>query len=213
GPDGIDSGSPHIHAITSEAYYVLEGEGLVEFNDLEKGFYTMPLKKGQFLQFSPCVMHRLINKGHLEILGIMGNAGLAENGDARIYFGRAVDEDSETYQNIVNLPKNEGLEGALKRRDLATKGYQELIQLWETDQSAYFQELKRFISKHQQFVHENQERFLPFIESGPMAWGHSAENLMKEAPTDLRHNNLVSDLIKEDYLYGMCGTLKVIHPN
>ncbi|MEN6310678.1 MAG: cupin domain-containing protein, partial [Acidobacteriota bacterium] len=92
-PDGLNSGSPHVHAVTDEGYYVMSGSGRVEFNDLEHGLRTVELAPGRYLQFPPGVLHRLVNTDHLVILVVRGNAGLAERGDARIYFGRDVDGD------------------------------------------------------------------------------------------------------------------------
>src|SRR5688572_4904008 len=81
-PDGLYSGCPHVHAVTDEGYYVLRGRGAVEFHDLEHGYRRMALETGQYVHFPPLVMHRLISEGDLAILGMMGNAGLAERGEA-----------------------------------------------------------------------------------------------------------------------------------
>lgn len=143
-PDGKFSGCPHMHAVTDEGYFVLKGQGAVEFHDLEHGYRRMPLEPGQYVHFSPLVMHRLISDGELVILGMMGNAGLAEAGEARIYFGPKIDEDAEAFAKCVGLPKALGLEGALQRRDKAVEGYLGLMKLWEDDRDAYFKELKRF---------------------------------------------------------------------
>ena len=91
-PDGLNSGSPHVHGVTDEAYYVLCGSGRVELHDLTHGFRTVDLKPSDYLQFPPCALHRIISTHKLVILAVMGNAGLAERGDARIYFGKAVDD-------------------------------------------------------------------------------------------------------------------------
>jgi uncharacterized cupin superfamily protein len=40
-PDGQHGGSPHIHSVTEEAYYVTKGTGWVELHDLERGFRRM----------------------------------------------------------------------------------------------------------------------------------------------------------------------------
>ena len=77
-------------------------------------------------------MHRLISDGDLIILGMMGNAGLAERGEARIYFGADVDADSKRFEELMSLPKRLGLEGALQRRDAAVAGYQKLMDLHRT---------------------------------------------------------------------------------
>jgi mannose-6-phosphate isomerase-like protein (cupin superfamily) len=111
-PDGLMSGSPHVHAVTDEGYYVLSGSGRVELHDLKDGFRSVDLLPGRYLQFPPGVLHRLVSTNHLVLLVVMGNAGLAEQGDARIYFGRAVDDDPAEYARLVGLAKAKGLEGA-----------------------------------------------------------------------------------------------------
>ncbi len=42
-PDGRMSGSPHVHAVTDEGYYVISGKGAVELHDLTNGFRTVDL--------------------------------------------------------------------------------------------------------------------------------------------------------------------------
>ena len=92
-PDGLMSGSPHVHAVTDEGYYVVSGKGRVELHDLKDGFRSVDLLPGRYVQFPPGVVHRLVNADRLVLLVVMGNAGLAERGDARIYFGKKVDDD------------------------------------------------------------------------------------------------------------------------
>src|SRR5689334_13939770 len=147
-PDGKFSGCPHVHAVTDEGYFVLEGRGAVEFHDLTNGFRSLTLEPGQHVHFPPLVMHRLISDGDLIILGMMGNAGLAERGEARIYFGREVDADPSKFEALVSLPRRLGLEGALQRRDAGVAAYQQFMNLWHADRDAYFAELRRFIDLH-----------------------------------------------------------------
>jgi mannose-6-phosphate isomerase-like protein (cupin superfamily) len=135
-PDGCFSGCPHVHAITDEAYFVLQGSGSVEFHDLACGYRSVPLSPGQYIHFPPMVMHRLISRGDLVILGIMANAGLAERGEARIYFGADVDEDRARFDELVSLPRRLGLDGALERRDASVRAYQQLMRLWNEDRDA-----------------------------------------------------------------------------
>ena len=213
-PDGKQSGCPHIHAISSEAYYVLEGTGQVELHDLEKGGYNIDLRVGTYLQFPANVMHRLVNHQGLVILGIMSNAGLAENGDARIYFGREIDEDPSAYAAATGLVAN-GLEGALDRRDLAVKGYTELLQLWDNDRDAYFAELKRFIDAHQEHVRSNPDKFAPYIAHGPRAWAERTEQMLDGEINAPAGEEILRNLPGDEPLLGMCGTLHPImsdHP-
>jgi mannose-6-phosphate isomerase-like protein (cupin superfamily) len=208
GPDGLTTGCPHVHGICAEAYYVLEGSGHVELHDLERGLYRVDLEPGAYLQFPPNVMHRLVSEDGLVILGIMSNAGLAENGDARIYFGKAIDTDTEAYNAAVGLV-TKGLMGALERRDLAVKGYQELLQLWKDDRDAYFEELDRFMRLHRENVESDPSKYLPYVEQGPKGWGHHTESLLTGTTEDKSGNPVIRDLPEGEPRFGMCG---ILHP-
>lgn len=208
-PDGKQSGCPHMHGICSEAYYVTGGKGYVELHNLEQGFHTVALEAGGYFQFPPLTLHRLVNLGSLEILGIMSNAGLAENGDARIYFGREVDCDNDRYAAGVALVAM-GLEGALARRDLAVSGYCTLMELWEGDREAYFLELKRFIDVHLDTVSKNQERFLSYIEQGPKKWAAISQGLLEANSYVSLGPELSQPYLSENPRLGMCGLLQPV---
>ena len=47
------SGSPHIHAVTDEGYYVMSGKGSVELHDLANGFRTVELLRQAGTSSSP----------------------------------------------------------------------------------------------------------------------------------------------------------------
>lgn len=215
-PDGQQSGCPHVHAICAESYYVLEGRGHVELHDLERGMYCTELETGTYLQFPPSVLHRIVSDDGLVILGIMSNAGLAENGDARIYFGKETDTDPEAYQTAVGLVAK-GLEGALERRDLAVKGYLPLVRLWEEDREAYFEELKRFIDLHVKTVEADPDKYQPYIETGPKGWGRHTEELLRGGArptqtggTPVTHEMpVIRNTPGSTHHFGMCG---ILHP-
>jgi mannose-6-phosphate isomerase-like protein (cupin superfamily) len=181
-PDGKMSGSPHVHAVTDEGYYVIGGRGQVELHDLENGFRTVDLEPGRYLQFPPGTLHRLVNTDRLVILVVMGNAGLAERGDARIYFGKAVDEDPDELARLTGLAKTKGLEGALDRRDAAIRAYMRLVDLWMKDQPAYYMELARFIRVHLQAAAYEVSSFGRAVEAGPMAWGLRFRKRLESLP-------------------------------
>lgn len=208
-PDGQQSGCPHLHAICAEAYYVLEGRGHVELHDLERGMYVVELEAGTFLQFPPRVLHRIVSEDGLVILGIMSNAGLAENGDARIYFGPETDADPEAYGTAVGLV-SKGLEGALERRDLAVNGYLPLLELWESERDAYFKELERFIRLHVEAVEADPDKYQPYIEAGPKGWGLHTEELLKGAGDPTQQDGpVVKNVPAKEHHLGMCG---ILHP-
>jgi hypothetical protein len=156
------------------------------------------------------VLHRIINDGGLEILGIMSNAGLSERGEARIYFGQAVDDDPAAYQRLVNLPKSKGLEGALERRDAAVAAYQQLLALHDNDRMAYRAELERFSRVHGEACRKDQAEYAAVIESGPVRWADEALDRLENLPAtpvtrDIRHNRA-----KATTTFGMCGLLKPV---
>lgn len=173
GPDGVQAGCAHIHALTDEAYFGIAGEGAIELHDIEKGFRKIAISKGTYVQFGPGILHRSVCTNSLEVVALMGNAGLAERGDARIYFGAEVDADASEYERLNGLVAN-GLGGALERRDASTWAYQKLIALWENDKAVYRSELERFFNLHKASIAENAAQFLPAIKGGPVRSGEVA---------------------------------------
>lgn len=209
-PDGKMSGSPHVHAVTDEGYYVIGGRGRVELHDLENGFRTVDLEPGRYLQFPPGTLHRLVNMDRLVILVVMGNAGLAERGDARIYFGRAVDEDRAEYDRLAGLAKAKGLEGALDRRDAAVRAYMGLLELWTKDRPAYHAELARFIRVHMQAAARNVSDLGRAVEAGPTAWGLRFRKRLEMLPGGAVEAGPVIHIPSGETTLGMCGVLRPV---
>lgn len=211
-PDGKYSGCPHVHAICSEAYYVVEGQGYVELHDLDSGFQTVELETGTYFQFPPNTIHRIVCHEKLVILGIMSNAGLAENGDARIYFGPAIDQDPIAYKKAVDLVQN-GLDGALERRDIAVRGYLDLLKFWNANRDDYYSELKRFIDLHNTTVRTTPEALEPYIENGPRAWARAATSSLSGNAKDTKGMTVINKLPTGKPRLGMCGTLQPVQAN
>jgi mannose-6-phosphate isomerase-like protein (cupin superfamily) len=209
-PDGLNSGSPHVHAVTDEGYYVLGGRGRVELHDLRYGFRTVELTPGRYLQYPPGVLHRLVSTDHLVLLVVMGNAGLAEHGDARIYFGKKVDENPPEFARLVGLAAAEGLEGALKRRDAAVRAYLGLLDLWAKDRPAYFAELKRFIGVHMEAAAGLRADFSRAVESGPVSWGEKFLRRVADLPMSREGSAPLLYVPPEQTTLGMCGILKPV---
>jgi mannose-6-phosphate isomerase-like protein (cupin superfamily) len=209
-PDGLMSGSPHVHAVTDEAYYVLGGRGRVELHDLASGFRSVELRPGLYLQFPPGTLHRLVNDGRLVILAIMGNAGLAERGDARIYFGQAVDDDPDEYARLVGLARAQGLEGALERRDAAVRAYAGFVGLWSKDRQSYFKELGRFIDVQRKAAARFRPSFLEAIETGPLAWGEHGRRRVAALPEAVPEAGPVVHVPPAAQTLGMCGLLRPV---
>ncbi len=133
-PDGVGragSGSPHLHTVSAEAYVVLSGRGAVHTLG-PAGFAEQPLGPGDVVRFDPGVVHRAVNDGDLEVLVVMGNAGLPEAGDAILTFPADVLADPAAYRAAALLPgpgatDDELAAAARRRRDLALEGYAELL--------------------------------------------------------------------------------------
>lgn len=209
-PDGVHSGSPHVHAVTDEGYYVLAGKGRVELHDLDRGYRVVELRVGTYLQFPPGSVHRLVNDGGLTILVAMGNAGLPERGDARIYFGRAVDENPAEYARLAGLAKEKGLAGALDRRDAAVKAYQSLLALWRTDRTSYRAELGRFLEVHRKTMAADRGKLAAGVASGPVAWGELGLRRVKVLPEALAGRGPLVHEPGGETVLGMCGILKPV---
>ncbi len=212
GPDGVHAGCAHVHALTPEAYFGVSGEGAIELHDLEKGYRRVPITKGTFVQFPPGTLHRSVSTDHLEVLAVMGNGGLAERGDARIYFGKDVDDTPGEYERLRTLVKS-GLDGAMARRDASARAYGVLMDLWETDKAAYTAELARFIDTHRLAIAGKAPVFKQAILDGPFAAGEQALDHLAALSGATAKSDLLTgraDIAETDVIFGMCGTLRQI---
>jgi mannose-6-phosphate isomerase-like protein (cupin superfamily) len=129
-PDGLHGGSPHVHLSCTEAYFVVAGTGAVQTLS-RGGFAEIPLAPGSLLWFTPGVVHRLVNRGRLEIVIVMQVATLPEAGDCLLSFPDDVLADEASYRaaaahdprGSVGAPDEEA---ARRRRDLAVTGFNAL---------------------------------------------------------------------------------------
>jgi mannose-6-phosphate isomerase-like protein (cupin superfamily) len=212
GPDGVHGGCAHIHALTPEAYFGLSGEGAIELHDRKVGLVRQKITKGTFVQFPPGTLHRSISTDQLEVMAIMGNGGLPERGDARIYFGRDVDETPGEYEKLRDLVQT-GLDGALRRRDFSSLAYARLIKLWRKDKLAYFAELDRFDQVHRESIADKSGKFREAIENGPVRSGQLAlDNLDTLVDTSVVGRGAISmrEVTEKEQVFGMCGLLRQI---
>jgi mannose-6-phosphate isomerase-like protein (cupin superfamily) len=207
-PDGRHSGCAHVHAVTDEAYFVLAGTGAIELHDLERGFRSVPLAPGSYVQFAPGTLHRAVNNGGLVVLAIMGNAGLAERGDARIWFGAEADADPDLYQQLWTLPARKGLEGALERRDRSVSAYMQLLRLWESDRDAYRSSLSAFIDLHARAMAPLRARFQNVVAHGPAIWLQAALARIDGLPMLSETPQAARVGCEEMPRLGMCGLLR-----
>jgi mannose-6-phosphate isomerase-like protein (cupin superfamily) len=130
GPDGLRGGSPHVHLVCSEAYLVLDGEGAVQTIG-PAGFAETPVECGSLLWFTPGLVHRLINRGDLEIVVLMQIATLPEAGECILSFPDDVLRDRRAYLEAAAHDPGRSVgavddDAARRRRDLAVVGFNEL---------------------------------------------------------------------------------------
>mgnify|MGYP001216175161 FL=1 len=119
-PDGQRGGTPHMHLLCSEMYFVLAGSGAVEVID-RNGFSRVELQHYSAFLFSPGTIHRLINpNGDLELLVIMANSGLPERGDNVVTFETDLLADQAAYDAAMRVTT---LDEAYTRRDRGVRGF------------------------------------------------------------------------------------------
>ncbi len=141
GPDGQRGGTPHMHLLCSEMYFVLSGSGFVEMIDWQ-GFSRHPLQAHTALIFSPGTLHRLINpEADLELFIIMQNSGLPERGDNVVSFSSDILSSHARYQKAMKVSN---LEEALFRRNQGVEGFLELKAAFATSLAEGQQALKAF---------------------------------------------------------------------
>jgi mannose-6-phosphate isomerase-like protein (cupin superfamily) len=120
-----DGGTPHLHTVSTEAYVVTGGTGVLQTLDTT-GLHETPLAAGSTVWFTPGTIHRAINHGDLQVLVIMSNAGLPEAGDAVMTFPTEIVADPDRYRAAARLDGDPG-DAARRRRDLAVEGFQRLV--------------------------------------------------------------------------------------
>jgi len=212
GPDGVRAGCAHVHAITPEAYFGVAGTGAIELHDPVYGFRRQAIRKGTFVQFPPGTLHRSVSTDNLEVLAVMGNGGLAERGDARIYFGRQADETPGEYERLRDLVKT-GRDGALARRDASARAYGDLLRLWDMDRDAYRAELARFLGVHRRFLANRADALRAVVDEGPVKVAEQAlHNLAHLASDDGAEGFAVAttETFDRDETFGMCGMLRQV---
>jgi mannose-6-phosphate isomerase-like protein (cupin superfamily) len=126
-PDGVRSGSAHVHLSCTEGYVVIGGRGRLQTLS-PAGFQEIDLYPQQVVWFTPGVIHRLVNDGDLTIIIVMQNGGLPEAGDCVLSLPDYYLSDRSRYREKADLPAPEhGHEvvdsHARQRRDLSVTGF------------------------------------------------------------------------------------------
>ncbi|MFG1696191.1 cupin domain-containing protein [Nonomuraea sp. NPDC049309] len=124
--DGLEGGTPHLHTASTEAYVVIGGEGALQTLDA-RGLRETELRPGTTVWFTPGTIHRAVNRGGLEVVVVMSNAGLPEAGDAVMTFPPDVVADPGRYREAATLPATDAEEAVRRRRELAVEGFLRLV--------------------------------------------------------------------------------------
>ncbi|MGP3911656.1 cupin domain-containing protein [Nonomuraea sp. 10N515B] len=120
--DGLEGGTPHVHIASTEAYVVVGGHGALQTLDAN-GLKETELSAGSTVWFTPGTIHRAINRGGLDVLVVMSNAGLPEAGDAVMTFPPEIVADPDRYREAATLPADNVEEAVTRRRELAVEGF------------------------------------------------------------------------------------------
>ena len=210
-PDGLCGGSPHMHLASTECYVVTGGRG--ELHTLDPGGpRETPLSKGSVVWFTPGTIHRAVNHGGLEVLVVMGNAGLPEAGDAVMTFPADVVADPERYAAAATLPIDSPAsraEAAARRRDLAVEGF---LVLRDAARAGDFGPLQEFHAAAARLVQGRAAGWTGIVERGPAAQAaHSLEVTRALAAGDAGHLSAAAvsqaPPLEGERGFGMCGRL------
>ena len=182
GPDGLHSGAPLIHAVFDEGFYAVSGSGRIELHDVHRGFRSINLSPGRYVQVPPCTLYRLISSDHLVVLSLAAARAPAEADDTRIYFGKDVDVNPAEYDRLNGLAAKNGLEGALARRDEAVRAYMFFASLWKVDKPTYFMELERFVGRQLDAAGPKRAGLDKAVAEGPAAWVARYQARVKDLP-------------------------------
>lgn len=217
-PDGLAGGTPHLHTACTEAYWVVAGTGAVQ-TLTTSGYQEVPLDPGAFVWFTPGTIHRLVNRGDLEILVLMQNAGLPEAGDMVITFPAEVLASSEAYAEVATLPELERTtagsgDAARARRDRAVPTFVELRDATEAGDSA---PLRAFHEAAARLVQPSIADWTKRWRDGPLREVEHTGDLLRalaEGDPDHLADAAVHHLPPpdEERRMGCCGTLGTFLP-
>ncbi|MEV4564412.1 cupin domain-containing protein [Nonomuraea sp. NPDC049419] len=207
--DGLEGGTPHLHTASTEAYVVIGGQGTLQTLDAG-GLRETELLPGTTVWFTPGTIHRAVNRGGLEVVVVMSNAGLPEAGDAVMTFPPHVVADPARYRAAATLPSADVEEAVRRRRELAVEGFLRLVDGGPGALRAFYDSAVALVRDRagewrgiwERTVAEETRRtsaVLDALERGD--GGHLLDAALMESPTEER--------------WGMCGRLRahdVTHP-
>jgi mannose-6-phosphate isomerase-like protein (cupin superfamily) len=171
GPDGQCGGTPHLHLACAELYLGLRGSGVAEFLT-PAGPQRVPLGEGVAVQFTPGTVHRLVNgPDPLEILVVMENGRLNEEGDVVFAFPDEDLADTEVYHKLADVgpPAAPDPVAVQRRRDRAVTGFVERMREFEADRRRGRASLEALYRRGTELVRARAKHWPEVVEAGPAA--------------------------------------------
>lgn len=162
--DHEHGGSPHVHLASAECYVVIGGRGRLQTLD-HRGPGEHRLEPGDVVWFTPGTIHRAVNDGGLRVLVLMQNSGLPEAGDAVMTFPPEY-LDPSRYADAASTLDDLGRpseERARARRDLALRGYGELLDQFRRGDTEALEEFYRAAAA---LTAPNLRRWTQLVEEG-----------------------------------------------
>jgi mannose-6-phosphate isomerase-like protein (cupin superfamily) len=212
-PDGQISGTPHVHLLCTEMYFVLQGSGAVELID-KNGFSTVELLPHSTLIFSPGTIHRLINPNqNLELL-VIEQSGLPEYGDNIVCF---TNEWLESDSRFAEAMRVKSLEDAYLRRARGVEGFLQLKTAFSESLSVGQEALGRFYQLALQRTSHLHSKWKNVITDGALAEAQNAlGNVISLNSGDISHLFESQQYLIQTAEYsklGCCGHLSRMSDN
>ncbi|GIE33649.1 hypothetical protein Ait01nite_066940 [Actinoplanes italicus] len=195
-------GTPHLHTVSTEAYVVIGGSGLLRTLD-SGGLRETPLSAGTTVWFTPGTIHRAVNHGDLDVVVIMSNAGLPEAGDAVMTFPAEIVADPERYRAAARLDGDPDL-AVRRRRDLALEGFEQLV---EAAGKGDPEPLERFYEAAAALVRPALGGWRAIVEAATDRAVDLVDALEQGDGDHLRRSGLRAAAPSDPRRWGMCGRL------
>ncbi|MEU4626733.1 cupin domain-containing protein [Actinoplanes sp. NPDC023801] len=195
-------GTPHLHTVSTEAYLVVGGSGLLQTLDTG-GLRETPLSAGTTVWFPPGTIHRAVDHGDLDVVVIMSNAGLPEAGDAVMTFPAEVVADRERYRAAARLDGDPD-RAVRRRRNLALEGFQQLVEATEKGEP---EPLERFYDAAAALVRPALGGWRAIVEAATHRAGDMIDALDRGDGSHLRRSGVRTAEPSAPPRWGMCGRL------
>lgn len=212
--DHEHGGTPHVHLASAECYVVIGGRGRLQTLD-HSGPGEHRLEPGDVVWFTPGTIHRAVNDGELQVMVLMQNSGLPEAGDAVMTFPPE-DLDPSRYPDAVSTLDGLGRpseELARARRDLALRGYEELLDRFRSGDTGALDDFYRAAAR---LAAPNLRRWTQIVQDGA-AQGVARTMQQIEALRSGDHSHLfqaetarIAGPVPRSL--GMCGFLRAYDP-